>query len=169
MIKPDPKTGDDALVQMTLKGRDDAFESLVKRYQEYVFSLVGRHVPPEEVEDLAQETFIRAYKSLPGYEGRGKGFKSWLASIAVRACRDHWRGVYRRRETPVSGLSLENEKWLDWALSEASMRQLEERGAVAQARELLEEPVWTYFRRMTGWCWSWSIWRAFPAGRRRNS
>ena len=138
MAKLDSQTSDDALVKMTLKGRPDAFEALLERYQDYIFGLVARHVPPGEVEDLAQEAFIRAYKSLPGYQGRGKGFKSWLATIAVTACRDHWRGVYRRKETPVSGLSGDHEKWLDWALSETSVREMEARGAEEQARELLE-------------------------------
>ena len=138
MATPNPEIGDDALVLMTLEGRTDAFEALVKRHEAYVFGLVGRHVPASEVEDMAQETFIRAYKSLPGYQGRGKGFKSWLASIAVRACRDHWRRVYRLRETPVSGLSPDHDKWLEWALSDSSVRQLEENGACDQARELLE-------------------------------
>ncbi len=111
---------------------------MVARYEGYVFGLVKGHVPAADVEDVAQEAFIRAYRSLPGYGGRGKGFRPWLASITVRACYDHWRRVYRRRETPISHLTEEHDKWLDSALAESSVRILEERGAADQARELLE-------------------------------
>lgn len=138
MPKQSEQLGDDALVKLVLEGRSDAFETLVKRHQRRVFSLVAGHVPAQDVEDVAQEAFLRAYKSLANYQGRGKGFGAWLAAIAVRTCHDHWRKVYRRKETPVSHISQEHENWLDSALAESSIQALEEKGASQEARELLE-------------------------------
>ena len=138
MSERTPEISDDALIQSILKGRKDDFEVLVSRYEGYVFRLVGSHVPANEVEDLAQEAFIRAYKSLPGYRAKGKGFRPWLASITVRACQDYWRRAYGRRETPISHLTEEHDKWLDSALAEWSLAALEEQGAADRAREILE-------------------------------
>ena len=132
---------DDALVALVLDGRTDAFETLVRRYEAYVFSLVKRHVPSADVEDTAQEAFIRAYRSLPSYQGRGKGFRSWLASITVRTCHDYWRRAYRTPETPLSHLTEDHEAWLDKALAESSLQALEDWGAANQAREVLKEAL----------------------------
>jgi RNA polymerase sigma-70 factor (ECF subfamily) len=138
MPKRAEQPGDDAVVAQVLEGRTDAFETLVLRYEGYVFGLVKKHVPPADVEDTAQEAFIRAYKSLSTYRGRGGGFKSWLASITVRTCYDYWRRAYRSKERPVSYLTENSEKWLESVLAESSVTALEERGAADEARELLE-------------------------------
>lgn len=141
MPKQAAQTSDDLIVARVLEGRTDAFETLVARYENYVFGLVKKHVPSPDVEDSAQEAFIRAYRSLSTYKGKGKGFKAWLASIAIRTCYDYWRRAYRTREEPISRLTseLEHEKWFDSILAESSIRILEEKGAAEQARELLEE------------------------------
>jgi RNA polymerase sigma-70 factor (ECF subfamily) len=129
---------DDAIIAEVLDGHTNAFESLVMRHEDYVFRLVKSHVPDVDVEDTAQEAFIRIFQSLPTYRGRGGGFRAWLASITVRTCYDYWRRVYRSKETLVSHLSLEQEKWLDSVMAESSIRALAEQGAADQARELLE-------------------------------
>ena len=138
MPEQSPQTSDNALIQQVLKGRKDGFEALVLRYEGYVFSLVRSHVPAVDVEDTAQEAFIKVYRSLPTYQGRGKGFRAWLGSIVVRTCHDYWRRAYRQREIPLSQLTPQHQTWLDSALAESSVRALEERGAAIQARELLE-------------------------------
>lgn len=129
---------DDAVVRAVLEGRTEAFEILVARHENYVFGLVRKHVPAAEVEDVAQDAFIRAYKALPGYQGKGQGFRAWLASIAVRTCYDFWRRAYRNQETPVSHLTEDHERWLDAALAETSQEILEDRGNADEAREILE-------------------------------
>ena len=129
---------DDAVIEQVRLGRIDAFETLVARYEGDVFRWARRHVPAADVEDTAQEVFIRAYQSLATYRGRGKAFRSWLATITTRTCYDHWRRVYRSRETPLSSLTDAHEKWLDAALAETSAQDLEQRGAAQQAREILE-------------------------------
>lgn len=121
-----------------MEGRSQAFETLVQRYEGYVFGVAKRHVPAADVEDVAQEAFIRAYRSLPTYRGGGGGFKSWLGAVAIRTCYDYWRRAYRSRETPVGRLGPDHDRWLDSALAAESIRMLEEKGAADQAREVLE-------------------------------
>ena len=137
-MKQTESPSDDALIAQVLEGRREAFEGLVSKYEGHIFGLVRRHVPAADAEDTAQEVFIKAYQSLDGYQGRGEGFRSWLATIAVRTCYDYWRRAYRSRETPVSHLTEDHDKWLDSALAETSLQVLAERGAADQARELLE-------------------------------
>jgi RNA polymerase sigma-70 factor (ECF subfamily) len=129
---------DDDVIDQVRQGRTDAFEVLVARYEDDVFRWVRRRVPAGEVEDTAQEVFIRAYRSLPGYRGRGPAFRSWLAAIATRTCCDHWRRAYRNRETPLSVLSDAQQTWLEAAMAQTAARDLEQAGAAEEAREILE-------------------------------
>jgi len=81
-------------------GRGDrrAFEELVERYQEAVYNLCYRLLSDrEEANDVAQETFVRAYCSLQDF--RGGKFSIWLLRIANHLCVDHLR---RRRLMPLS-------------------------------------------------------------------
>lgn len=129
---------DDDAIEQVRRGRADAFEFLVARYEDDVFRWVRRRVPAGDVEDTAQEVFIRAYRSLPGYQGRGATFRSWLAAIATRTCCDHWRRAYRNRETPLSGLSDAQQNWLETVLAATAAQDLEQAGAAEEARDILE-------------------------------
>jgi RNA polymerase sigma-70 factor (ECF subfamily) len=131
-------SSDDAVIELIRQGQTHAFEILLARYEDFVFRMVRRHVPPADVEDTAQEAFIRAYRSLPAFHGRGNSFRAWLAAVVVRTCCDYWRRAYRSRETPVSRLTPEHERWLASALAESSQESLEARGAAEEAREILE-------------------------------
>jgi len=138
MARHNEQLSDDAVVESIKKGQTQAFEVLLTRYESFVLRLVKRHVPAADVEDTAQEAFIRAYRSLPTHSGRGNSLRSWLAAVVVRTCYDYWRRAYRSRETPLSRLSPEHEHWLESALADASQNALEERGAAEQAREILD-------------------------------
>jgi RNA polymerase sigma-70 factor (ECF subfamily) len=73
------------------KGSDTAFERLVDHYQVTVFNLCYRMTgDPSEAEDAAQETFIRAYKGIAGYDSR-RSFSTWILSIAAHYCIDQLR------------------------------------------------------------------------------
>lgn len=79
------------LVVRALQGSERAFQSLVERYERPIFSLVLRMVKNRQLaEDLAQETFIKAYRGLSRYDRRRK-FSSWLFKIAHNATIDHLR------------------------------------------------------------------------------
>lgn len=78
---------DQALVQRCLAGEDRAFELLVIKYQRRVERLIGRMVRDSDlVQDIAQETFIRAYRALPQFRGEAQ-FYTWLYRIAVNTAK----------------------------------------------------------------------------------
>ncbi len=78
-------------------GNPAAFESLIRAHQRMIHSLTFRMTGSmTDAEDLAQETFIRAYRQLDSYQGTAK-FSSWLYRIAVNACLN-WRQREMRRD-----------------------------------------------------------------------
>jgi RNA polymerase sigma-70 factor (ECF subfamily) len=81
-------------LQEAISGDASAFGNLVEAYSQSVFNLCYRMLgDPFEAEDAAQETFIRAYKSLKRYD-IGRPFSTWILSIAAHYCIDQLR---RRR------------------------------------------------------------------------
>lgn len=80
---------DALLVEQTLQGQTRAFDFLVIKYQYRVQRLIGRWVRDAgAVEDLTQETFIKAYQALPQFRGDSQ-FYTWLYRIAVNAAKKH--------------------------------------------------------------------------------
>ncbi len=87
------------LVKRTLSGDDEAFSRLVDCYKNGVFRLVYHKIPFKgDVEDLAQEVFLRVYKSLKRFDQNRK-FSTWLYTIANNLCIDYLR---RKRLQSVS-------------------------------------------------------------------
>lgn len=79
---------DQYYIKQVLEGEVNAFSSLVERYQSLVYTIVFRMVRnKEEAEEIAQDTFIKAYKSLSKYRGEAK-FSTWLYTIAYRKSLD---------------------------------------------------------------------------------
>ncbi len=84
---PPPPDSDAMLVQRTLAGEQKAFEMLVIKYQRRVERLIGRMVRDVDlVPDIAQETFIRAYRALGQFRGDAQ-FYTWLYRIAVNTAK----------------------------------------------------------------------------------
>ncbi len=82
-----PNTSDLLLVEKTLAGDQRAFELLVIKYQSRIQRLIGRMVRDVDlVEDIAQETFIRAYRALHQFRGDAQ-FYTWLYRIAVNTAK----------------------------------------------------------------------------------
>jgi len=76
-----------ALVERARRGDQRAFEMLVVKYQRRIERLIGRMVRDTDlVEDIAQETFIRAYRALPQFRGES-AFYTWLYRIAVNTAK----------------------------------------------------------------------------------
>jgi RNA polymerase sigma-70 factor (ECF subfamily) len=79
------------LVRASLEGDEDAFGALVRAQQVRVFHLLGRFFRrPEEVEEAAQETFLRAWMKLATYRGQAP-FEHWLTRICLRTAYDRLR------------------------------------------------------------------------------
>lgn len=82
-----PADSDARLVQRALAGEMRAFEALVVKYQRRIERLIARMVRDSDlVPDIAQETFIRAYKALPQFRGDAQ-FYTWLYRIAVNTAK----------------------------------------------------------------------------------
>jgi len=87
---------DHDLVSQSRKGDPAAFETLVRNHQQMIHALTYRMTGSmTDAEDLAQETFIRAYAQLGAFNGGAK-FSTWLYSIAMHACLN-WRRDEARR------------------------------------------------------------------------
>jgi len=87
---------DDDLVLQCRNGSVEAFEMLVRKHQQMIHVLTFRMTGSiADAEDLAQETFIRAYNQIGSFNGRAR-FATWLYSIAVHACLN-WRRDEARR------------------------------------------------------------------------
>lgn len=94
-----PLPGDEhTLIDQARKGDKEAFEVLVRKYSKYVFNLAyylcgGNE---SEADDLAQMTFIRAYRAIANFEGRSE-LKTWLHRITTNLWKNMVRGQKRRK------------------------------------------------------------------------
>ncbi len=87
------------MIEKCLSGQKDAFAEIVKRYQHRVYFIsLARMRERWEAEDLAQETFIQAYRKLETYDPR-RNFRNWLFTICVNLGKNRLRSRARRRET----------------------------------------------------------------------
>ncbi|MBN1668222.1 MAG: RNA polymerase sigma factor [Anaerolineales bacterium] len=92
-----------------MDGDDEAFGMLVESYQKPVYSLCYRMLgTPTEAEDGAQETFLRAYKSLHRYDP-SRSFATWLLSIASHYCIDQ----LRKRRLETFSINDEERAWME--------------------------------------------------------
>lgn len=83
-------------IEACLRGDKDAWEAMIARHQEAVYALITRLLGTGEVEDVCQEVFIRAYRSLSGFRGDCR-LSTWLYRITVNLCRDRLRQRNQRR------------------------------------------------------------------------
>jgi RNA polymerase sigma-70 factor, ECF subfamily len=101
---PSPADTDLMLVERTVAGDQKAYELLVLKYQRRIERLIGRMVRDTDlIEDIAQETFIRAYRALAQFRGEAQ-FYTWLYRIAVNTAKKAL--VDLRRDPVVSESSL---------------------------------------------------------------
>jgi RNA polymerase sigma-70 factor (ECF subfamily) len=88
----------DPLIERCLKGDQTAWDAIVSLYWRRVFNtaykFVGRH---DEAEDLAQDIFLRLFKSLKTFDRRAN-FSTWLISVSRNLCIDHYRSMRREHE-----------------------------------------------------------------------
>lgn len=129
--------GDVEIVRQVVAGDVNAFEHLLEKYQNHVLRILKKRLPYDQIEETAQDVFIRAYQSLPTFRGES-GFKQWLSTIAVRTCYDFWRKHYKSRELPVSSLTERHQAWLEGAIADQSSQSFYEKGLQKEAREILD-------------------------------
>jgi len=106
--------GDNEIISRVLKGEQNAYAELVNRYQAYVFTLVLRMIKTrEDAEEVAQDVFIKAYRSLADFRGESK-FSTWLYTIA------NTTSITFLRKKKLDVHSLDNEKVFEVADSKDS-------------------------------------------------
>lgn len=91
---------DAELVARVQRGDKQAFDLLVLKYQRKIMRLLSRMIrDPGEIEDVAQEAFIKAYRALPQFRGES-AFYTWLYRIAINTARNWLAQNNRRPSTP---------------------------------------------------------------------
>jgi len=108
------------LIRRTLAGEREAFSDLVRLHQAQVRGTIHRYVLDSDVvDDLAQDTFVKAYTQLASYKGKAP-FGGWLLSIARNAALHFLRDRIVRRAQGSEALEATADRWLVTALESAS-------------------------------------------------
>jgi len=90
------KTTDAELVERVQRGDKRAFDLLVSKYQNKIFVIIGRFISDQaEVYDVAQDTFIKAYRALPNFRGES-AFYTWIYRIAINTAKNYLTARGRR-------------------------------------------------------------------------
>ncbi|UMZ72559.1 RNA polymerase sigma factor [Natranaerofaba carboxydovora] len=91
--------GDELLVQRCKKGQLEAYEKLIKKYENKVYSLCYRYSGNyDDANDLAQEAFIKVFNSIDKFKGKS-AFSTWLYRVTANVCLDEMR---KKKKTPIS-------------------------------------------------------------------
>ncbi len=111
---------DKQLVARVKKGDSRAFDMLVMKYQHRIMGLISRYVhDADEVQDVAQEAFIKAYRALPRFRG-DSAFYTWMYRIAINTAKNHL--VSRSRRPPGTDVELEDAEYYEGG---GALRELE--------------------------------------------
>ena len=101
-----PDLTDQQLVARVQKGDKKAFDLLVLKYQHRIMSLISRYLRnSDEVQDVAQEAFIKAYRALPNFRGES-AFYTWMYRIAINTAKNYL--VARQRRPPGVDIDIDD-------------------------------------------------------------
>ncbi|QFT85588.1 ECF RNA polymerase sigma-E factor [Halomonas sp. THAF12] len=139
---------DQQLVERARKGDTRAFDLLVKKYQHKIIGLIGRYVHDHaEVQDVAQEAFIKAYRALGKFRAES-AFYTWMYRIAINTAKNHL--VSKGRRPPGSDMDIVDAEVVDHSgrladieTPEAAMARDELQSAVFEAIEALPDDLRT--------------------------
>ena len=122
---------DQALVERVQKGDKRAFDLLVRKYQHKVVGVISRYISDwSECQDVAQETFIRAYRAIAAFRGDSQ-FYTWIYKIATNTAKNYL--VSQGRRPPTDDIAID-----DAVLLEGGMRLKD--GATPE-RELMRQEI----------------------------
>ncbi len=126
---------DKELVKRVQRGDQVAFDLLFARYQSRILNLVSRYVrDSEEVQDVAQEAFIKAYRALPKFRG-DSAFYTWLYRIAINTAKNYL--VARSRRPPSTDVDVDDADHRD----DADMLRSGENPEAALSRDQLKATI----------------------------
>jgi RNA polymerase sigma-70 factor, ECF subfamily len=125
---------DTEIISRVLKGDHNAYAVLVERYKSYVFTLVLRFIKSrEDAEEVSQDIFIKAYRSLADFRGTAK-FSTWLYTVVNTTC------ITFLRKKKIEVHSLDNEKVFEVADSKDSgfsANQVEQKSRVNMVNQAI--------------------------------
>jgi RNA polymerase sigma factor (sigma-70 family) len=123
------------IISLVLKGDQNTYSILVDRYQNYVFTIVLRYIKSrEDAEEVAQDVFIKAYRSLAAFKGDSK-FSTWLYTVTTTTC------ITFLRKKKLEVHSLDNERVFEVADSVdsgMSANQVEHKSRVNMVNEAIK-------------------------------
>jgi RNA polymerase sigma-70 factor, ECF subfamily len=148
---------DTFLIKQTLAGNQNAFKFLVLRYQRPVFKFLGTfRLSQSVVEEIAQESFVRAYRSLATYDpAKGASFSSWLFTIARNLALSERERSHRQSKAIEAAMQLHPPLATDPRPDpQEQMEQEESKSKLLRAMALLPEPfrqalVLSYLRELS--------------------
>jgi RNA polymerase sigma-70 factor (ECF subfamily) len=121
----DKNDADGHSIRLIAEGDEQAFEQLVQKYQQAVFNTIYRYIGnQDDVQDLAQEIFIKVWRNAGKFKGKSK-FSTWLYRIVVNHCIN-----YRRKNK----------------LRHVSLDEMTEKGKTPEALKV--EPDWEQMRKV---------------------
>lgn len=133
----DPPREEARLIQQAQEGNQQAFEALLRLHERRVFATLGSFLRRrQDVEDLAQEIFLKAYLAIGRFRP-GSPFGPWIHRIAVNTCYDHLRSLRRRAEVALADLA-ERESEFIHRVTEKVHPSADETGDRIVARDLAE-------------------------------
>lgn len=138
--EPDENAVDRALIERVQRGENAAFDLLVKKYQHRVAALLRRHIAdPSELEDVAQEAFLRAYRGLAHFRGES-AFYTWLYRITVNTARNHRIAMDRRGAVRGGMDPAEAERFADGVLLRDNETP-ERHAATGEVRQAIDHSI----------------------------
>lgn len=106
-----PQELDLELVRRVQRGESAAFDVLVRKYQHRIVALIGRYIADwSECQDVAQDTFLRAYRAIGSFRGDAQ-FYTWLHRIAVNTAKNHL--VAHNRRPPTDDIDVADAEQFD--------------------------------------------------------
>lgn len=98
-MSAEPTASDELLIRQFMDGNSDAFNELYQRHVSGVYRRVRFVVPDSDVEDVTQEVFVAALKSLASFRGEAQ-FRTWLRTLTNHKVAEYYRKRNRKREAP---------------------------------------------------------------------
>jgi len=130
---------DQQLVARVQKGDSRAFDLLVLKYQHKIFGLISRYIhDADEVQDVAQEAFIKAYRALPKFRGDSQ-FYTWLYRISVNTAKNHL--VSRSRRPPGSDVDVADAEYYEGGAALRDIETPENALFGAELKQVVEQAI----------------------------
>lgn len=135
------KQADQQLVERVQQGDKRAFDLLVLKYQHKIFGLISRYVKDsDEVQDVAQEAFVKAYRALPRFRG-DSAFYTWLYRIAINTAKNYL--VARNRRPPSSDVDVADAEYFEGPSALKEVETPENRLYGEELRRVVQDAIKT--------------------------